>query len=71
MEQRARMDPVQMLPDRAFIKKFRLSKALFKDLVEDLSPFIYFGGHGGALSAETKVMMSLLLLVDDVSLSQL
>lgn len=43
------------LPDKEFIRKFRLSKVLARQLIEDLSPFIHFGGHGGAVSVETKV----------------
>lgn len=46
------------MPDKEFIKKFRLSKPLVRELIEDLTPFIEFGGHGGAVSIETKVLNS-------------
>ena len=51
---RSLVDPF-LLPEKAFIKKFRLSKPLVRELIEDLTPFIAFGGHGGAVSVETKV----------------
>lgn len=43
------------LPNKEFIKKFRLSKVLVRELINDLTPYIAFGGHGGAVSIETKV----------------
>ena len=36
------IDPF-LLPDKAFMKEFRLSKPLVRDLIEDLRPFIHFG----------------------------
>ena len=43
------IDPF-LLPDFEFIKKFRLSKCLVRELIQDVSPYIAFGGHGGAAS---------------------
>lgn len=48
------MDPF-MLPDREFIKKFRLTKPVARELMVDLRPYVYDGGHGNGLRFETKV----------------
>ena len=55
---RSMVDPFH-LPDGEFVRNFRLSKQLVREVIEDITPFMYFGGHGGALSIETKVISSI------------
>ncbi|KAF2900444.1 hypothetical protein ILUMI_05739 [Ignelater luminosus] len=47
------------LPDHRFVKMFRLTKSLVRELIETLQPFIVPPSRTSALDVETKVLTTL------------
>lgn len=54
-----RRDPFQYLSESAFIKVFRLSKAVTRELLEMLDPFLEPPSRSSALYKQTKVLIAL------------